>query len=45
MFCCSNCFSDSEIKAIIDTNKKVGNCDFCGSKNVNVYELGQDQTI
>lgn len=45
MYCCNNCFCDSEIKAIIDGNKKIGNCDFCGSKNVNVYEIGQDQTL
>lgn len=45
MYCCSNCFCDSEIKAIIDGNKKIGNCDFCGSKNTNVYEIGQDRTL
>ena len=45
MFCCSNCFADSEIKAIIDGNKVIGNCDFCGSHNVHVYEIGRDQTL
>ena len=45
MFCCCNCFADAEIKAIINGNKAVGNCDFCGSKNIYVYELGKDQTI
>jgi hypothetical protein len=45
MFCCSNCFADAEIKAIIDGNKTTGTCDFCGSKNVHVYELGKDQII
>lgn len=45
MFCCSNCFADVEIKAIIDGNKVTGNCDFCGSRNAHVYEIGTDQTI
>lgn len=45
MFCCSNCFADSEIKAIIDGNKSHGNCDFCGKQNTFVYEIGKDQTI
>lgn len=45
MFCCSNCFVDTEIKAIIDGNKTLGNCDFCESKNAYVYEIGKDQTI
>lgn len=45
MFCCSNCFADTEIKAIIDGNKTTGNCDFCGSHNAHVYEIGKDQTI
>lgn len=31
MFFCSNCFADTEIKAIIDGNKTIGTCDFCGS--------------
>lgn len=45
MFCCSNCFADAEIKAIIDGNKITGDCDFCGSHNANVYEIRADQTI
>lgn len=45
MFCCSNCFADTEIKAIIDGYKSIGKCDFCGKKNVHVYELGKDQTL
>lgn len=48
MFCCSNCFADAEIKAIIngnDGNKKRGDCDFCGKHNVPVYEIGKDTTI
>lgn len=45
MFCCSKCFADSEIKAIIDGNRKTGNCDFCGNQNVYVYEIGSDTTL
>lgn len=45
MFCCSNCFADAEIKAIIDGNKTIGDCEFCGSNNVHLYEIGTDQTI
>lgn len=45
MFCCSNCFADTEIKAIINANKQTGTCDFCGSKDVHLYELGKDSTI
>jgi len=45
MFCCSNCFADSEIKAIINGNKVDGDCDFCGSRNIRVYEIGGDPTL
>lgn len=45
MFCCCNCFADTEIRAIINGNKTVGNCDYCGSINVPVYEIGKDRTI
>jgi len=43
MKCCSECFSSNYIKNIIESNNKKGNCDFCGSKNVSIYnpeELG-----
>lgn len=42
MFCCSNCFADDEIKAIINGYKINGNCDFCGERNVPIYEIGKD---
>ncbi len=45
MFCCSNCFTDAEIKAIIEGNKVRGDCDFCGSKNTLIYEIGKDQIL
>ena len=45
MFCCSNCFADGEIKAIIDGNKVNGNCDFCGKQKVPIYEIGKDTIL
>ena len=45
MFCCSNCFCDSEIKAIIEGKKVKGTCDFCGSENSYVYDIEQDSTL
>lgn len=41
MFCCTNCFVDTEIKSVIDSNKTIGNCDFCGSQEASVYEIGK----
>jgi len=37
MNCCSECFSSNYIKDIINSNAQKGNCDFCGSKNVSIY--------
>ncbi len=45
MFCCSNCFNDSEIKAIIDGGKRKGTCNFCGSSDVYVFDIEQDTTL
>ncbi len=45
MFCCINCFSDTEIKAIIEGNNKLGNCDFCGKTNTYVEEIGSSSSI
>lgn len=38
MFCCSECFSSFYLKEIIDSNANSGDCDFCGTKNVSVYD-------
>lgn len=45
MKCCANCFKDTEIKAIICGSKKIGDCDFCKSKNVYVYDIDTDSTL
>lgn len=45
MFCCEKCFKDPELIAIIQANKVTGNCDFCGSKNVNVLSIEEATDI
>jgi len=37
MNCCSECFSSNYIKDIINSNNQKGDCDFCGSKNISIY--------
>lgn len=41
MNCCINCFESNYIKSIILGNRKLGSCDFCGSKNINIYEASE----
>lgn len=37
MKCCPNCFWDTEIRAIIETNStETGNCDFCKTENTHL---------
>ena len=45
MNCCVRCFRDAEIIDIIKNQKTKGDCDFCGSKNVHVYDLESDPTL
>lgn len=45
MNCCVNCFKDLEIKAIIKGNNKKGTCDFCKSKNVSIYHIGENSNL
>jgi len=42
MNCCARCFRDAEIIDIIKNQKSKGDCDFCDSKNVPVYDLDSD---
>ncbi|MCD8361393.1 MAG: RES family NAD+ phosphorylase [Lachnospiraceae bacterium] len=42
MICCANCFSDIEIKAVIDSIGRVGDCPVCGAKNVSLYDSDAD---
>ncbi len=39
MNCCIGCFCDSHIRSIITKQNIIGNCDFCSSKNVAVYDV------
>lgn len=39
MNCCIECFHDSHIRSIITKQGVIGNCDFCSSKNVAVYDV------
>jgi RES domain/HEPN/RES N-terminal domain 1 len=37
MLCCSECFSSSYLKEIINSNSTIGNCDFCGTTDISTY--------
>jgi hypothetical protein len=41
MFCCAECFSSSYLKGIINSSGSVGDCNYCDSKGVSVYEPRQ----
>lgn len=45
MNCCVRCFKDAEIIDIIKNQKTKGDCDFCGSKKVYVYQLNGDTIL
>lgn len=38
MACCINCFESSYLSQIIVNNKQVGDCDYCDSKDVNIFD-------
>lgn len=38
MHCCSECFSSSYLKDIINSNVIIGDCDFCGTTNIAIYD-------
>jgi RES domain-containing protein len=38
MKCCSECFLDTYLKKLINEEGKKGDCDFCGSTNVNTID-------
>ena len=39
MNCCVECFCDNEIRTIIESYKRIGNCGFCSAKDVFVYDI------
>ncbi|WP_042454641.1 RES domain-containing protein [Neobacillus dielmonensis] len=45
MNCCVKCFMSSEIKSIIKSLGNLGDCSFCGSNNVHVYDLHNDNGL
>lgn len=40
MNCCIKCFRDTHICATIKKHSIIGDCDFCSSKNVEIYDIG-----
>lgn len=38
MQCCSECFSSAYLKDIINSNVTLGNCDFCGTNDIGIYD-------
>lgn len=45
MYCCTNCFKDDEIKAIIKGYNSIGDCDFCKQNDVFTYKIGADNAL
>ncbi|MFC5530321.1 RES family NAD+ phosphorylase [Cohnella yongneupensis] len=45
MKCCEKCFLSEEIKSIIRSLKNIGDCYFCNSRNVFVYDLMEDSGL
>lgn len=45
MNCCARCFNDIEIVDIINNHRTKGDCDFCRSKNVFIYNIYNDSTL
>ncbi|QHN65000.1 RES domain-containing protein [Bergeyella cardium] len=41
MNCCINCFENQYIKTIIRGKNNIGNCDFCGAQNINIYKASK----
>lgn len=45
MNCCVECFQDAQIRAMISTNNKTDNCDFCGQKNIAIYSIDSSSDL
>lgn len=43
--CCVNCFKDSHIRETIIKNGLIGDCDFCSSKGVYVYDISETSNL
>jgi RES domain len=42
MNCCVRCFTSSEIKSMIKSLDKIGDCNFCEGRGINIYNLLTD---
>lgn len=42
MICCTECFSDVEVKAVIESLARIGSCPICGAKNIWIYDSCSD---
>lgn len=42
MICCIECFKDSELKSIISSVGKKGDCSICGCKDTYIYDTDRD---
>lgn len=38
-FCCTNCFSESEIKNFIESEDILGTCNYCKSKDIHICDV------
>lgn len=44
-YCCTECFKDSFLKETITEFGEKGNCDFCGAKDVQVYDISVQNPV
>lgn len=45
MICCVECFKDSELRAIIESFKVIGDCEVCGHKKVFIYDTATNNRL
>ncbi|MFD1065674.1 RES family NAD+ phosphorylase [Oceanobacillus locisalsi] len=45
MICCEKCFKDAEIKGIIRSLKRKGDCETCRSKNAFIYDTNENNEL
>lgn len=45
MIICNECFTDSEIRSIIEHTGRIGDCPVCGHKNVFIYDTDTDSEL
>lgn len=45
MICCENCFADYEIKAIINSLNRIGDCEVCNEIDVKIYNTESEISL